>query len=55
MNGRLLASFLASATLLFAGTSALGAAIAAPHFKVIATVVAHAHTPATRSSASHGL
>jgi hypothetical protein len=43
MLGRFLVSLAAAALVTFAGTEALGAAIAPAPLKIIATVVAHPH------------
>jgi hypothetical protein len=47
MFRRLLVSLVAAIAVVYAGTEALGAAIAPTPLKIIATVVAHAHPDST--------
>lgn len=50
MNARLLVSLVAAALVVFAGSEALGAAIAPPQLKIIATVVAHKRTASSATA-----
>jgi hypothetical protein len=47
MKPRFLVSLAAAAIVVFAGTEALGSAIAPAQLKIIATVVAHPHAVST--------
>jgi hypothetical protein len=47
MKPRFLVSLVAATLVVFAGTEALGSAIAPPALKIIATVVAHPHPVST--------
>jgi len=47
MFRRFLVSVIAATAVVYAGTEALGAAIAPPQLKIIATVVAYAHPDPT--------
>jgi hypothetical protein len=55
MKVRLLASLIVSMILVFAGTNAIGMAFTLTPPKIIATVVAHAHTPSQEYAANTGL
>jgi len=50
MVTRFLVSLIAAALVVFAGSEALGSAIAPPQLKIIATVVAHPHTASTAAA-----
>jgi hypothetical protein len=50
MVTRFLVSLIAAALVVFAGSEALGSAIAPQQLKIIATVVAHPHTASTAAA-----